>query len=377
MKKKVATIYAICFTAIVSVVIAGCFLIKTVTQPTTIKSAQQFTTTLAVTADGANDATPHYGIVGVKVPNDWKIDSVWYSGGYNNACAYLPPTEKDKEPGGQVDYWTDSLESRFPSGADMKWIVYQSVTANAVLTTNQDVVVSLKMTPGATQGSFKIGYFVSDAALDFSDTAYYSASLNNPITISGVLPVELTSFSASSARDGVNLTWQTATENNNRGFEIERSIDNRSFISVGFVKGNGTTSEKSYYSFTDKPMNGQVYYYRLKQVDFDGTSAYSKIIEVKYSAIQSFKLQQNFPNPFNPTTNIKFDLPVESNVTLTVYNSLGEMVKVIAQGVYQSGSHDINFNAANLTSGIYYYTISAKGASGKEYTHTAKMLLLK
>ena len=377
MKKRVATILALGFTAVVSVIIAGCFIIQTITQPSSVSTLSKLTTVFDVQAEGANDASPHYGIVGIKIPNDWKIDSVWYTGGYTAACAYLPPTEKDKEPGGQVDYWTDSLESRFPSGADMKWVVYQSVIAHPVLTTNQNVKVNIKMTSGSVTGTFKLGYFVSDAALDFTDTAYYSVRLNNPITITGSVPVEMTAFAANQIGNNVELKWQTATETNNNGFDIQRSYDNKQFISVGFVKGNGTTSEKCSYSFTDTKPENSVCYYRLKQKDFNGKFEYSKVIEVRFQNEVSFNLEKNYPNPFNPSTNIRFNIPVDANVRIAVYNSLGQVMGNAANGFYQAGNHIINFNAANLTSGIYYYTITAKGINGAEYVKTEKMMLMK
>ena len=377
MKSKFAKLSFLSIAGLVALVIAGCFVILSVSQPSSVMGLQQFTASLSVEVAGQSDATPHYAIVGLKLPNSWQVDSVWFTGAYNDYCVFLHPDSSDSEPGGQVDYWTDSLEARYPSGADMQWVVYESSTSHLTLVSTDTVDLFVKMTPGVAQGNFNLGYFVSDAALDFTDPTWYSANLNNPITVAGVVPVELTSFSAVGTRDGVQLNWETATEINNHRFEIERSNDSQNFTLVGFVNGRGTTTEKSSYSFIDKGVNEGKYYYRLKQIDYNGAYEYSQVIEVEFSVPQEFSLAQNYPNPFNPSTTLSFGLPVESSITLSVYNSLGELVKVVAQGTLQAGTHNMNFEAVDLPSGIYMYTLNAKGSDGVEFTQTAKMLLLK
>ena len=377
MKSKFAKLSFLSIAGLVALVIAGCFVILSVSQPSSVMGLQQFTASLSVEVAGQSDATPHYAIVGLKLPNSWQVDSVWFTGAYNDYCVFLHPDSSDSEPGGQVDYWTDSLEARYPSGADMQWVVYESSTSHLTLVSTDTVDLFVKMTPGVAQGNFNLGYFVSDAALDFTDPTWYSANLNNPITVAGVVPVELTSFSAVGTRDGIQLNWETATEINNHRFEIERSNDSQNFTLVGFVNGRGTTTEKSSYSFIDKGVNEGKYYYRLKQVDYNGAYEYSQVIEVEFSVPQEFSLAQNYPNPFNPSTTLSFGLPVESSFTLSVYNSLGELVKVVAQGTLQAGTHNMNFEAVDLPSGIYMYTLNAKGSDGVEFTQTAKMLLLK
>ena len=377
MKSKFAKLSFLSIAGLAALVIAGCFVILSVSQPSSIMGLQQFTASLKVEVAGQSDANPHYAIVGLKLPNDWQVDSVWFTGAYSDYCTFLPANVPDNEPGGLVDFWTDSLEGRYPSGATMKWVVYQSFASHLTLVSTDTVNLFVKMTPGVTQGNFNLGYFTSDAALDFTDPTYYSASLNNAITVSGVVPVELTSFSAVGIRDGVQLNWETATEINNHRFEIERSNDSQDFTIVGFVNGRGTTTEKSSYSFIDKGVNEGKYYYRLKQVDYNGAYEYSQVIEVEFSVPQVFSLAQNYPNPFNPATTLSFGLPVESNITLSVYNTLGELVRVVAQGTLQAGTHNMNFEAVDLPSGIYMYTLNAKGSDGAEFTQTAKMLLLK
>ncbi len=152
-----------------------------------------------------------------------------------------------------------------------------------------------------------------------------------------IIPVELTSFTANAINGNVELNWQTATEVNNQGFEIERRTETSEFRTIGFVEGNGTTTEPRSYSYLDKTVEQGVTYYRLKQIDFDGTYAYSDVVEVNATGPLSFDLSQNYPNPFNPSTIIKYSIPESGNVKLSVYNLVGEEVAVLVNGFSQAG----------------------------------------
>lgn len=190
-----------------------------------------------------------------------------------------------------------------------------------------------------------------------------------------IVPVELTAFTVSAIGNSVRLNWSTASEINNSGFEVERSSTlprQEVWEKIGFVQGNGTTTLAQQYSFTDKNVSTGSYSYRLKQIDFDGTFAYSPVVEVEVSAPVKFDLAQNYPNPFNPGTTIQFSLPKSSNVLLKVYNLLGQEVATLLDGFKEAGVHYINFDAANLNSGLYIYKIEAEG-----FTSTKKMTLLK
>ncbi len=191
------------------------------------------------------------------------------------------------------------------------------------------------------------------------------------------VPVELISLSADVVNNSIQLSWQTATETNNRGFEIERSADNKTFTKVGFVPGRGTTTEKSSYSYIDKDAQEGRLYYRLKQVDFDGSFEYSKAVEINYAVPVEFSLSQNYPNPFNPSTRINFGLAADSKVSIKVYNLLGQQVAAPLSGEYAAGRHEVNFNASSLSSGIYFYVINAAGKDGSNFTSTKKMTLMK
>jgi hypothetical protein len=187
-----------------------------------------------------------------------------------------------------------------------------------------------------------------------------------------VVPVELTSFSAQVVGESVVLNWQTASELNNSGFEIQRSTQGSELVTIGFTPGHGTTTESKNYRFVDANLSAGNYTYRLKQVDFNGTFSYSSEVNVDVTAPLQFELAQNYPNPFNPSTTIKFALPQSSNVTLKVYNALGQEVSTLINQFMESGLHTINFDASNLNSGIYFYRLD----SG-QFSEVRKMTLIK
>lgn len=186
------------------------------------------------------------------------------------------------------------------------------------------------------------------------------------------VPVELTSFLANVDRNIVNLNWETATETNNHGFQVERKTANSTWQTIGFVNGNGTTTEMQSYSYSDKNLLTGNYSYRLKQIDFNGNFEYSNIIEAEVVAVNKFELAQNYPNPFNPSTKITFSIPQAGNVKLSVYNLLGQDVKTLVNGFTSEGTHTVNFDASNLNSGVYIYKIEANN-----FTQTRKMTLIK
>jgi hypothetical protein len=187
------------------------------------------------------------------------------------------------------------------------------------------------------------------------------------------LPVELSTFTASANQNKVDLKWQTKTEVNNYGFNIERRISTGEWNKIGFVQGHGNSNSPKQYNYTDKDLfaDGSKFQYRLKQVDIDGKFEYSDVVEVQVIPTQ-FELSQNYPNPFNPGTTIRFSLPKQTQLKLNVYNMLGELVETIAEGNYEAGNYKINFNASNLTSGVYIYRIESS-----DFVQVRKMILIK
>lgn len=200
-----------------------------------------------------------------------------------------------------------------------------------------------------------------------------------------VVPVELTSFSASVSGNNVTLNWSTASESNNYGFSIERSVisipidreRNLFWESVGFVSGNGTTTEAKSYYYKNENLHAGKYQYRLKQIDFDGSFEYSNIIEVELGLPTKFILEQNYPNPFNPSTTIKFSIPdvgtrLALSVQLKVYDFLGSEIVTLVSEEKPAGIYEVEFDASAFSSGLYIYKLTA-GA----FTDSKKMILMK
>lgn len=175
------------------ILMTACFEITSLTQPNSAQAGEQILTQLEVKMVQSDDNT-HYGIVGLMLPVSWTVDSVYFSGDVGpDYCTFLPPDSIDGDPGGQVDYWTDSLEARYPSPANMEWRVYQSSQAwNKPSSTDAEdwyADLYIKMTVGNEDGDFSLSYFVTNAALDFSDSTWYAISQNNNITITGATGV--------------------------------------------------------------------------------------------------------------------------------------------------------------------------------------------
>ena len=189
-----------------------------------------------------------------------------------------------------------------------------------------------------------------------------------------IVPVELTSFSALEKDAGVLLEWTTATELNNKGFEIQRNISN-DWEAIGFVEGKGTTSEITEYQFYND-LSGFIgtyeIQYRLKQIDYNGVFSYSDVVEIEF-VLENFALEQNYPNPFNPSTTINFSVPEENTlVSLKIYNSLGQEVGTLINQVIPAGKHEVQFDASSLSSGFYFYTLVAGN-----FVDSKKMILMK
>jgi V8-like Glu-specific endopeptidase len=190
---------------------------------------------------------------------------------------------------------------------------------------------------------------------------------------SGIIPVELTSFSVTAYDDYAEISWITATETNNAGFAIERTSGLETvWNEIAFVNGSGTTTETQAYSYVDRQLNVGTYNYRIKQIDYDGSYSYSNEVEVIILSPDNFTLFQNYPNPFNPSTTIKFTIPVDAQVQLNVYSTLGEKVAEIFNGNLTGGYHEMSFDAASLTSGIYFYRLESN-----EFVDSKKMMLLR
>ena len=231
-------------------------------------------------------------------------------------------------------------------------------------------------------------------SFQFTAEGHYPKTINNVVVnnfqttvldvqlIPNFIPVELVSFAADVVGQEVQLNWQTATEINNKGYEVERLKNYKitklqDWINVGWVEGKGTTTKPMSYSFTDENVNPGSYEYRLKQIDFDGSFTYSDIVEVEVEAPTEFSLEQNYPNPFNPTTSIQYAISNKQYVTLKVYDILGNEIASLVNEEKPAGSYEVEFNihsdeGQNLVSGVYFYKLQAGN-----FIQTKKMVLIK
>ncbi len=214
----------------------------------------------------------------------------------------------------------------------------------------------------------------------YNDSAVSNYSNEAEVNITQV-PVNLVSFSGQISGSKVILSWMTATETNSKGFAVERSLGG-DWAEIAFINGQGTTSERSTYNYTDdftnETYNG-IAEYRLKQVDYDGSYTYSRTISVDLNIkSRGYYLVQNYPNPFNPSTTIQFNLPEQSRVKLNIINSLGQVVEQLVNGETGKGTYEKVWNASKFASGIYYVSIRVESeVSDRTYFKVLKMLYMK
>lgn len=290
-----------------------------------------------------------------------------------------------------VKLWSSS-DGTFNAGSDIMLnsqsygaTVNFSAFSSPITITGLYYFVTLDLSAGAT-GNIS-AQIPSQASLTVTSGSIENTFTNSNLSNSDApLPVELQKFTAVFQNAKVKLEWTTATEVNNYGFEIERASlgtmpgkDYLKWEKIGFVPGAGNSNSPKIYSFTDNSIPANVkYLYRLKQIDFNGTYNYSDEKEVLInSASESFSVEQNVPNPCNPSTNIKFNLPKEGKVVVKIYNILGKEISTLLDETRTAGSHTVTWNGIDafgreVSSGIYLYNISFDGQS-----ITKKMLLVR
>lgn len=211
----------------------------------------------------------------------------------------------------------------------------------------------------------------------FTDEFYY----NNDVSGSP-LPVNLSSFIMTGESRNVKLSWSTLNEINNAGFRLERRNENTAspeWNEIAYIRGNGTTNLPQNYYYEDKSLSSGKYSYRLKQTDYNGNYEYftpTNIGFIEISKPKNFTIRQNYPNPSNPVTKIDYDVPFDSYVNITVYDITGRTVKELVNSFKSADFYSVTFNGSDLSSGIYFYRITAKN-DNETFSKTLKMLLLK
>jgi len=239
-----------------------------------------------------------------------------------------------------------------------------------VATINGTAILSWQWTLGASGSGGPLTLHASDF---YGDNANCQMFIDDYSVVDlNVVPVELSAFTANVNKNTVTLNWTTESELNNNGFEIQRKFADDQYITIGIVQGAGTTTQRTNYSYTDVDLVDGNYYYRLKQVDYNGAFEYSDEISVVINAPTVFGIEQNYPNPFNPSTNIKYSITEPSFVKLAVYNMLGEEVAVLKNEFMTSGTFNVTFDAASLPSGNYICKLETSYA-----VSAIKMMLMK
>jgi 5-hydroxyisourate hydrolase-like protein (transthyretin family) len=247
------------------------------------------------------------------------------------------------------------------------------------------------LSPGTYTFKFEAEEHYDTTISNISLASYFSVTqLNVQMKPLVPIPVELASFTASANGNSVNLNWVTASEVNNKGFEIERSKVKYAFGGqksifvlwkvISFIEGRGTTTDQTNYSFEDNNLSAGTYHYRIKQFDFDGTFKYYNLAQsIEIGTPTIFILEQNYPNPFNPSTKISYTIPSvistevgNLNVTLKVFDVLGNEVKTLVNEYKPAGRYEVEFDAGSLSSGVYYYQLR-----NGDYMQTKKMILIR
>lgn len=254
------------------------------------------------------------------------------------------------------------------------------LSSTTITTSGTSYYVSLDLGSSTGTVSATIAQTTDITASNIISTFSVPAALSSgPVA----LPVELGNFTAISDDSSATLTWHTSTEANNYGFDVERKqirnstrlpdgqdFEIRNWVKIGFVQGNGTSNAPHTYSFTDEAVAAGRYAYRLKQIDNNGAFKYYGEAEVVIAAPAKFSLGSNFPNPFNPSTMIRFSIPQSCSVTLKVYDMLGKQVASLADGDLGAGTFSVTWNAERAPSGVYFYRLNADSFSA-----TKKLML--
>ncbi|MCL5019908.1 MAG: C10 family peptidase [Patescibacteria group bacterium] len=248
------------------------------------------------------------------------------------------------------------------NGYQVTWTTIDSTTATAS-----------KSITGKVSGNY---YY---KVQPYRDSQWWGWSNTEGITVSGVVPVELASFVAAvTPTKQIELKWATESETNNLGFEIQASSDKETWETIKFISGYGTTSEYHNYNFIISFNNASQKYFRLKQIDYNGTYTYSEIITIESFVPTEFSLSQNYPNPFNPSTTIQLQIPENAQVLLTIYNITGQVIKTLFDGEKKAGFYNMVWDGTNnaglkVSSGVYIYRLK----TNKGFTQTRKMVLMK
>lgn len=284
----------------------------------------------------------------------------------------------------EIDDKTVTLTDRADGHSVSTSIQNDSTLRCLVFSTNQNefedtagTVLRFNVILEDTSGTFPIKLQNPIISDDNSANILTNSIDGNLEIVQGAIPVELVSFQHKLIDNDVLLTWKTASETNNRGFRLERSTLNSNYKKIAFIQGKGNTTFPRDYQYIDQNFHNQTKTeYRLIQIDFDGAEKIAGVIEVNKKLSEDYKLYDNYPNPFNPSTKITYSLPKNENVRIVIYNTLGEQIRTFEFTNQQAGNHEITWNGENekggmVKSGVYIYQIQIE-----EWSAQRKMILI-
>jgi len=358
----------------------------------------------------SNDANQHYAQTLAGFGDNYALDFNWQitdAGGIvNDGSGLIKPqgviTLTNTDPTGSIYFYDGNQDgeyvpvvrwfngSGFNHLQNSSWNSWHNVTvvrngagSKVIFDGNQYQSLAASPLSGGT-GQIKFG--VIYATKQYIDNVrvrqWAGGDPSSSVGVPEVLPVELFSFTSNLNGRNISLVWETMTEKNSDKFTVERKTVGSNWETIGSVKAAVLSNSPKQYSYSDNKLQSGKYQYRLKMIDNDGTFEYSKIIEAEISIPMNFELSQNYPNPFNPSTKIDYNLPFDSKVTLEIYNVMGEKVGQLVNQDQSAGYFSVEFNSSSLgksiSSGIYFYRITALDrVTGKDYSAIKKLILLK
>ena len=287
-----------------------------------------------------------------------------------------------------IVYGNQQLVAKFEVEALPQYLIYLSKTGDGdgIVLLNGSMIPVLPCTLSVTATETVTFFALPDASSLFTGWEGDLTGTTNPtsftiasnmtiiVGFASTVPVELISYSVTAVSNDVNIQWATATETNASHFIIERKLSDGEWFETGNVRAAGTSTTTKNYDFVDKNVAAGKYFYRLKQVDFDGRFQIFDAFDIEVVTPVTIKLDQNYPNPFNPSTRIDFSIPVSANVTLDIFDISGQKVATVISGQMSAGYHFVNVDAAKygMSSGTYVYRLSAD-----KFTVIKKMILVK
>jgi hypothetical protein len=326
----------------------------------TDESGQDIAFNISTLLDNAIGTAGYYGVFTMNMHTDTAI--------HTGSDAIIAAAQARQIPvisAKQMLTWVDNRNSTV--FGPMTWLNNQLSFRLTTLAHNLQAMVPFNSATGqliqVTQNGLSIPF--SNQTIKGIQYGIFAASTSNYVAIynSVPLPITLLNFSVLKQGDDALLLWSTTMEENNKGFEIQRSTDQSSWTPIGFVNGAVNSQTQKNYQYLDPNLPAGTYYYRLKQVDLDGRSSISNVVDVTFTGSMVLELMQNRPNPFNSSTTINMVIPKAGRVQLILYDQIGRPVQTLMDEEKTPGTYSVQVNRNGLSSGIYYYRLNALGTS--------------